>query len=60
MSIDIYKIMCYIRHMFDKIIYRTLDAIISLCERYKEYRFNKTIPKPDPAELKRWVKSLTN
>lgn len=60
MSIDIYKIMCYIRHMFDKIIYKTLDTIISWCERYKEYRLKKTLPKHDPNQLKKWVKQQEN
>jgi len=56
MSIDIYMIMCYIRHMLDKIVYRTLDTIISWCERYKEYRLKKTLPKHNPNQLKKWVK----
>ena len=56
MSIDIYTIMCYIRSMFDNIVYRTLDTIISWCERYKEYRLKKTLPKHNPNQLKKWVK----
>jgi len=60
MSIDFYIIMCYIRHMFDKIIYKTLDTIISWCERYKEYRLKKTLPKHDPNQLKKWVKQQEN
>ena len=56
MSIDIYMIMCYIRYMFDNIIYRTLDTIVNWCERYKNYRMNKSLPKHDPNQLKKWVK----
>ena len=33
--------------MFDSIIYRMLDKIVSWCERYKEYRIKKSLPKSD-------------
>ena len=41
--------------MFDKIIYTILDKIVEWCERYKEYKINKSLPKRDPNELKKWV-----
>jgi hypothetical protein len=42
--------------MFDSFIYRLLDKIVNWCERYKEYRIKKSLPKPSPNELKKWVK----
>ena len=42
--------------MFDKIIYKILDTIVDWCEQYKEYKINKSLPKRDPNELKKWVK----
>ena len=42
--------------MFDRIIYTILDTIVVWCERYKKYRIDKSLPKHDPEELKRWVK----
>jgi hypothetical protein len=42
--------------MFDRIIYRLLDTIVNWCERYREYKINKSLPKRDPNELKKWVK----
>ena len=62
MSIDFYNIMCYIRHMFDRIVYKTLDTIISWCERYKKFRKTRSLPKEcwdedtKKAGLKKWVK----
>ena len=41
--------------MFDRIIYRLLDTIVNWCERYKEYKIHKSLPKYDPKELKKWV-----
>ena len=48
--------------MIDAFIYRMLDKIVEWCERYKEYRINRTLPKAcydDKARvegLKKWVK----
>jgi hypothetical protein len=42
--------------MFDSIIYKILDKIVNWCERYKQYRINKSLPKFDPKEVKKWVK----
>ena len=47
--------------MFDKIIYKILDKIVSWCERYKEYKIKRSLPKAtydskaSSAELKKWV-----
>ena len=47
--------------MFDKIIYKILDKIVNWCERYKEYKIKKSLPKATyndvarTAELKKWV-----
>ena len=30
--------------MFDRIIYKMLDKIVSWCERYKEYKIKKSLP----------------
>ena len=36
--------MWYIRtNMFDSIIYRMLDKIVSWCERYKEYKIKRSL-----------------
>ena len=43
--------------MFDRIIYRLLDTIVDWCERYKKYKIDKTLPKPNnKKELAKWVK----
>ena len=43
--------------MFDRIIYKILDTIVDWCERYKNYRIDKTLPKmPNKKELAKWVK----
>ena len=31
--------------MFDSIIYKILDTIVKWCERYKEYKIKKSLPK---------------
>ena len=47
--------------MFDKIIYKILDKIVNWCERYKEYKIKKSLPKATyndekrSEELKKWV-----
>ena len=43
--------------MFDNFIYTILDKIVSWCERYKEYRIKKSLPKSaySKEELKKWV-----
>ena len=47
--------------MFDKIVYKILDTIVKWCERYKEYRISRTLPractdeKVKSDELKKWV-----
>ena len=43
--------------MFDKIIYKILDKIVNWCERYKEYKIKKSLPKQpiQKTELKKWV-----
>jgi len=47
--------------MFDEIIYKILDKIVSWCERYKEYKIRKTLPKATydikekQESLKKWV-----
>ena len=52
--------------MFDKIIYKILDTIVDWCERYKEYRIKKFLPKATYDEkareegLKKWVKQREN
>ena len=40
--------------MFDRFIYNVLDKIVEWCERYKEYRINKSLPKGMSA--KKWAK----
>ena len=43
--------------MLDRIIYTILDKIVSWCERYKENRIKKSLPKSaySKDELKKWV-----
>ncbi len=47
--------------MFDSIIYKMLDKIVSWCERYKEYKFKKSLPKATydkqarKEDLNKWV-----
>ena len=47
--------------MFDSIIYKILDKIVSWGERYKEYKIKRSLPKAtydskaSSAELKKWV-----
>ena len=44
-----------------KMIYKILDKIVNWCERYKEYKIKKSLPKATyndvarTAELKKWV-----
>ena len=38
--------MVYIRaNMFDKFVYKFLDKVVEWCERYKEYRIKRSLPK---------------
>ena len=52
--------------MFDRIIHKILDTIISWCERYKEYRIKRSLPratynnKAREEGLKKWVKQREN
>ena len=52
--------------MFDKIVYKILDTIVNWCERYKEYRFKRSLPKETwdlrarKDGLKKWVKQREN
>ena len=52
--------------MFDKIVYKILDTIVDWCERYKEYRFKRSLPKATwdlkskDESLKKWVKQREN
>ena len=52
--------------MFDKFIYTFLDKVIEWCERYKQYRIKRSLPKETydtkaRAEgLKKWVKKREN
>ena len=52
--------------MFDSIIYKILDKIVSWCERYKEYKIKRSLPKAtydskaSSAELKKWVSQREN
>ena len=47
--------------MLDSIIYKILDKIVNWCERYKEYKISRTLPractneKVKSDELKKWV-----
>ena len=31
--------------MFDEIVYKILDKIVEWCERYKEYKIKRSLPK---------------
>ena len=48
--------------MFDRMIYKILDTIVEWCERYKEFRKTRSLPKEcwnedtKKAGLKKWVK----
>ena len=52
--------------MFDKFIYTFLDKVIEWCERYKQYRFKRSLPKETydtkarAKGLKKWVKQNEN
>ena len=52
--------------MFDKIIYKVLDRIVNLIERYKQYRIRKSLPKATYNEqarkedVKKWVSEREN
>jgi len=47
--------------MLDNIIYKILDKIVSWCERYKEYKIKKSLPKAiydeqaKKEDLNKWV-----
>lgn len=41
--------------MFDRIIYTILDKITNWCERYREYRISKSLPKTRPDDVKKWA-----
>jgi hypothetical protein len=41
--------------MFDSFIYGLLDKIVNWCERYREYRIKKSLPKSSPDEVKKWA-----
>ena len=57
MRLDKQPIIWYSRgYMLDSIIYRILDKIVNWCERYKKYKIDKTVPKPNKKELEKWVK----
>ena len=52
--------------MFDKIVYKILDTIVNWCERYRNYRIKRTLPKATYDEqvrkddLKKWVNEREN
>ena len=52
--------------MFDKMIYKILDKIVSWCVRYKEYKIKKSLPKATynskarAAEVKKWASQREN
>ena len=52
--------------MFDKIIYKILDKIVSWCESYKEYKIKRSLPratydsKAKAAEVKKWASQREN
>ena len=52
--------------MFDKMVYKILDTIVGWCERYKEYKIKRSLPKAiydDKAredDLKKWVNGREN
>ncbi len=55
-----------ISDMFDKFIYTMLDKIIEWCERYKQYRIKRSLPratydkKVKNDSLKKWVNEREN
>jgi len=52
--------------MFDRIIYTILDTIVDWCERYKNYKIKRSLPKATydekarKDELKKWVNERGN
>ena len=52
--------------MFDRIIYKILDTIVDWCERYKNYKIKRSLPKATydekarKDELKKWVNERGN
>ena len=59
--------MVYIRaNMFDKFVYKFLDKVVEWCERYKEYRIKRSLPKETydlearRKGLKKWVNEREN
>ena len=52
--------------MFDRIIYKILDTIVDWCERYRNYKIKKSLPKATYDEqakkddLKKWVNEREN
>ena len=53
-------------NMFDRIVYKILDTIVKWCERYKEYKIKRSLPKATYDEkakeddLKKWVNGREN
>ena len=43
--------------MIDRIIYNTLDWIVSKCEQIREWRIRRSLPKVSDDEVKKWTKS---
>lgn len=41
--------------MFDNFVYRILDWIVSRCEKIKEWKIQKSLPRPKPT-AKQWAK----
>ena len=35
----------WVLNMFDEIVYKILDKIVEWCERYKEYKIKRSLPK---------------
>jgi len=52
--------------MFDKIIYKILDTIVNWCQRYKQYKIKRSLPRATYDEqvkkddLKKWVDQQEN
>ena len=52
--------------MFDKFIYTILDNIINWCERYKEYKIKRSLPRECYDQnardkgIKKWVNEREN
>ena len=46
--------------MFDGLIFRILDKIVTTYEHIKEYMIKRSLPKPNKDELKNWVKQRKN